>query len=79
MQRLPADDVPDCRRPADPALLERIEKAVAAFPPEWRQVWDLWVQGRSREEMAHAAGKSVRTSHYWLAEMLDRLQEGVGE
>jgi hypothetical protein len=59
--------------------VQRIEQAVARFPPEWRQVWEWWVQGVRREEMARLAGKSLRTIQYWLAEMLDQLRETVGE
>jgi RNA polymerase sigma-70 factor (ECF subfamily) len=80
MQRLPAADLVDPRPPApDRETIERIEQAVARFPAEWRQVWDWWVQGMRREEMAKRAGKSLRTVQYWLAEMLDQLRESLGE
>jgi DNA-directed RNA polymerase specialized sigma24 family protein len=29
--------------------------------------------------MARLCGKSVRTVHYWLAEMLDHVRESLGE
>jgi RNA polymerase sigma factor (sigma-70 family) len=74
------EEVPDSRPPApDRETIERIEGAVARFPEEWRKVWDLWVQGTRREEMARLAGKSVRTVQYWLAEMLDHVREALGE
>jgi RNA polymerase sigma-70 factor (ECF subfamily) len=77
---LPAEDLPDSRPPPpDPETLERIEKAAARFPPEWRPVWEAWLQGVPREEMARRAGKSVRTVQYWLAEMLDQVRESLGE
>jgi RNA polymerase sigma factor (sigma-70 family) len=80
MDRLPEDEIAD-RRPAPPdrETLERIEQTVAKFPPEWRAVWDDWLVGRSREETAKRAGKSLRTIQYWLAEMLDQLREGLAE
>ena len=80
MRRLPLADVEDTRPPPpDPETVERIEQAVSHFPPEWRKVWDWWVQGERREEMARLSGKSVRTIHYWLAEMLDHVRESLGE
>ena len=80
LRRLPAGDLADTRPPApDRETIERIEQAVARFPPEWRQVWDWWVQGMRREEMAKRAGKSLRTVQYWLAEMLDQLRECLAE
>ncbi len=78
--RLPSEDLPDHRPPApDRETLERIEEVVQRFPREWRQLWEGWVQGLSREEMARQAGKSLRTIQYWLAEMLDQLREHLGE
>src|SRR5262245_42440920 len=78
--RVPLDQVPDPRpAPPDPETIERIERVVARFPPEWRQVWDGWVRGDRREEMARRCGKSLRTIQYWLAEMLDQVREGLGE
>jgi RNA polymerase sigma factor (sigma-70 family) len=80
LRRLPADEIADRRPPPpDAETVERIERAVARFPPEWRRIWDWWVQGVRREEMARRAGKSLRTVQYWLAEMLDQLREEVGE
>jgi RNA polymerase sigma-70 factor (ECF subfamily) len=79
-QRLPVDELADPRpAPPDPETLERIEQAVARFPPEWRPVWEGWVQGMPRDEMARRAGKSVRTVQYWLAEMLDQVREHLAE
>jgi RNA polymerase sigma factor (sigma-70 family) len=78
--RVPLPEMADPRPPApDRETIERIEQAVACFPPAWRQVWEWWVQGLKREEMAKRAGKSLRTIHYWLAEMIDQVREGLGE
>jgi DNA-directed RNA polymerase specialized sigma24 family protein len=63
----------------DPETIERIEQAMSRFPPQWRQVWEWWVQGERREEMARRTGKSPRTIQYWLAELLDQLRETLGE
>lgn len=80
MERLPAEEVADPRpEPVDRETTQRIKQAVARFPPEWQQVWELWLQGARREEMARQAGKSVRTVQYWLAEMLDQLRECLKE
>lgn len=74
------EQVPDNRTsPPDPELFERIEGIVNRFPREWKEVWEAWVQGLRREEMAHKAGKSLRTIQYWLAEMLDQLREALAE
>jgi RNA polymerase sigma factor (sigma-70 family) len=78
--RVPLEQIPDQRSPPpDAETIEQIERAVARFPEEWRQVWEWWVQGERREEMARRAGKSLRTIQYWLAEMLDQLRESLGE
>lgn len=72
-------EVPDPRpAPPDRETLERIELIVAHYPPDWRKLWELWVQGTSREEIARQLGKSLRTVQYWLAEMLDQLREMLG-
>jgi RNA polymerase sigma factor (sigma-70 family) len=79
-QHLPLTEVADSRPPApDRETVEKIEQAVARFPPEWRRVWEGWVQGMRRDEMAREVGKSVRTIQYWLAEMLDQVRESVAE
>jgi RNA polymerase sigma-70 factor, ECF subfamily len=81
--RFPLEQIPDQRSAEhngpDPETIERIEEAVARFPPQWRQVWEWWVQGERREDMARRTGKSLRTIQYWLAEMLDQLRETLGE
>ena len=78
--RVPLEQLPDPRpAPPDRETIERIEAVVARFPPEWRQVWEGWVAGDKREEIARRAGKSLRTVQYWLAEMLDQLRESLGE
>lgn len=78
--RVPLEQIPD-QRPAAPdrETIERIEAVVGRFPAEWRQVWDGWLAGEKREEMARRLGKSLRTIQYWLAEMLDQLRESLGE
>jgi RNA polymerase sigma factor (sigma-70 family) len=77
---LPAEEIADKRPPPpDRETLERIEQVVNRFPKEWREVWEAWAQGQSREEMAKQAGKSLRTIQYWLAEMLDQVREYLGE
>jgi len=80
LQRLPLDEVADPRpQQTDRETIERIEQAVARFPPEWRRVWEGWVQGERREEIARQCRKSLRTVQYWLAEMLDTLREYLSE
>lgn len=80
MERLPDTELADPRPPPpDAETIERIEETVQRFPPEWQRVWELYREGRSREEMAQTVGKSVRTIHYWLAEMFEQLRESLGE
>ena len=52
---------------------------MAHFPEEWHKVWDGWVQGVRREEMARRGGKSLRTIQYWLAEMMEKVRERLEE
>lgn len=79
-ERLPLFDVADDRpAPPDPETIERIAQIVAGFSPAWRQVWEWFVQGVRRDEMATRAGKSPRTIQYWLAEMLDLIRERLEE
>ena len=80
LPRLPSEEIAD-PRPLSPDrdTLEAIELTVARFPEEWRRLWDGWVQGLSREEMAKQAGKSLRTIQYWLAEMLDQVRQALRE
>jgi RNA polymerase sigma factor (sigma-70 family) len=80
MEPLPDGEVADRRPQSVPTeLLEQIERTLARFPEEWRAVWGLWLQGKHRDEIAREAGRSVRTVHYWLAEMLDQLRESMGD
>jgi len=65
---------PPSSRP-DADTIERIHALVQRFPPQWREVWQLWLAGMPREEIARRSGKSLRTIQYWLAEMLDYLRE----
>jgi RNA polymerase sigma-70 factor (ECF subfamily) len=79
MERLPSAEIADPRTTSvAPAVLEVIERVVARFPPDWRRLWEWWVQGIERDEMARRLGKSVRTVQYRLAEMLDQLREELG-
>ena len=79
-QHLAVEEIPDPRpAPPDRETIERVEEAVRRFPPEWQQVWEWWVQGVRRDEMAKRTGKSLRTIQYWLAEMLDQLRERLSE
>jgi RNA polymerase sigma factor (sigma-70 family) len=59
--------------------IECIETTIARFPSEWHRAFELATQGVSREEIARTAGKSVRTIHYWLAEIRDQLQQCMDE
>lgn len=78
--RVPLEQVPDPRPgPPDAEMIERIAAVVGRFPAEWRRVWDGWVAGEKREELARQTGKSLRTVQYWLAEMLDQVREALGE
>jgi RNA polymerase sigma-70 factor (ECF subfamily) len=80
MERLPSEEIPDPRSASSgPDALERIERVVSRFPPDWRQLWEWWVQGVERDEMAKRLNKSVRTVQYRLAEMLDQLREALAE
>ena len=80
LPRLPSEEIAD-PRPLSPNrdTLEAIEMTVAQFPEDWRRLWEWWVQGLTREEMAQQAGKSLRTIQYWLAEMLDQVREALRE
>jgi RNA polymerase sigma factor (sigma-70 family) len=80
LPRLPTDDIADPRtQPPDPETIELIEKIVGRFPAPWRRLWEWWIQGLPREEMARRAGKSLRTIQYWLSEMLEQVRAGLGE
>ncbi len=73
-------DVPDKRAGSlGPHDIEQIESIVAKFPEPWREVWNLSLQGVSRQDIAQRVGKSVRTVQYWLAEMFEQIQEQFGE
>jgi RNA polymerase sigma factor (sigma-70 family) len=71
---LPPNPIVDPRPPPlSPETIARLERALADLPPEWRRAHDMDVHGATREEIARSAGKSVRTIHYWLAAVRDRL------
>ncbi len=78
MSRLPTEEIADPHpSPIDNEMMEAIEQTVARFPEKWRPLWDWWVQGLGREEMARRSGKSLRTVQYWLAEMLDQVRQAL--
>ncbi len=80
LPRLPDGDLADPRPgPSERDTFEAIEKTVAGFPAEWRCLWECWLQGATREEMAQRLGKSLRTIQYWLAEMLDQVRQALRE
>ena len=74
------DAVPaPCPAGLDPETIERIRRRVAAFPEDWRQVWDLHLGNVNHEEIARRVGKARRTVQYWLAEMREQLRQCVEE
>jgi RNA polymerase sigma factor (sigma-70 family) len=78
LPRLPSAEIADPHPPSpDRETIEQIEQTVATFPEDWRRLWEWWVQGVPREEMAHRTGKSLRTVQYWLAEMLDQVRRAL--
>jgi RNA polymerase sigma-70 factor (ECF subfamily) len=69
-------DLPDPRPgPSPPGVAECIERTIAQFPPERRRVFEMAAEGIPRDEIAATVRKSVRTIHYWLVEIRDRLQK----
>jgi RNA polymerase sigma factor (sigma-70 family) len=70
----PVTDIAD-PRPAglSAETIDCIERVLADLPPEWRRVYELTVQGASRETIARDLGKSVRTIQYWLSAVRERL------
>jgi RNA polymerase sigma factor (sigma-70 family) len=79
-QLAPGQKVVD-RRPPDSHidLRECIQRVYEQLPEHWRRVYDLTVQGLSREEAARAAGQSVRTIQSWLSEIRARLRPCLEE
>jgi RNA polymerase sigma-70 factor (ECF subfamily) len=59
----------------DPDTMDCIKTRVAGLSPELQQLFEMWKQGLSREEMARQLGKSLRTIHYWLADIREALQD----
>jgi RNA polymerase sigma factor (sigma-70 family) len=79
-QQMELEQVPDTRpAPPGPETMECIERTVARFPEEWRRVWEGYLAGEKREEIARRLSRSLRTIQYWLAEMLDQVREALGE
>jgi RNA polymerase sigma-70 factor (ECF subfamily) len=71
---LPPGEIVDPRPPPlSSETISRLERALGDLPPAWRRAYDRAVEGATREEIARAEGKSVRTIHYWLAVVRDRL------
>lgn len=80
VQSLTEKDVMDPRSEStDHETVLRIEEQVKKFPAEWQQVWTMWMEGHSREEMSEAMKKSVRTIQYWLAEMFEQLRNCLSD
>jgi RNA polymerase sigma factor (sigma-70 family) len=77
--QLPITEIAD-PRPAGLSsdTIECIERVLAEFPPQWRRVYELTLQGESRETIARELGKSVRTIHYWLSAVRERLAACLG-
>jgi RNA polymerase sigma factor (sigma-70 family) len=69
-------DEPVDPRPPDITLEVRdcIKTAYEQFPEEWRLIYDLTVQGMSREQIAKTLGKSLRTIQNRLKEIRDQLR-----
>jgi RNA polymerase sigma factor (sigma-70 family) len=61
--------------PLEPEEMEGIRQRVAGFSQDWRQVWELHVEGINHDEIACRVDKSRRTIQYWLAEMREQLRE----
>jgi RNA polymerase sigma factor (sigma-70 family) len=59
----------------DPDEMECIRQRVAGFSEDWRQVWELHLEGINHEEIGRRVGKSRRSIQYWLAEMREQLQQ----
>jgi RNA polymerase sigma factor (sigma-70 family) len=74
------DGVPaPCPAKLDADTIERLRRRVAAFPEEWRRVWELHVGGVNHDEIACRVGKARRTVQYWLAEMREQLRKCLEE
>jgi RNA polymerase sigma factor (sigma-70 family) len=68
-------EIEDTRdEPLSEETIACLKRALADLPPEWRRAFEqAFLQDKTREEIARAEGKSVRTIHYWLATVRDRL------
>jgi DNA-directed RNA polymerase specialized sigma24 family protein len=82
MSPLPPE-VPDPRQP-DPSdslfdLRECVEAKLARMPEGWARAWNLYVDGATAAEAAKGLGISVRTFHYWLANIRAELSGCVGD
>jgi RNA polymerase sigma factor (sigma-70 family) len=82
MPPLPAE-VSDPHQP-DPSdslfdLRECVEAKLARMPNEWARAWNLYVDGATAAEAAKELGISVRTFHYWMANIRAELSGCVGE
>jgi RNA polymerase sigma factor (sigma-70 family) len=77
---LPSGEIVDPRSPPlSPETIDRIKKVLADLPIERRQAYDQSLEGVPREEIARAAGKSVRMIQYWLADVRKELLSCLSE
>jgi RNA polymerase sigma factor (sigma-70 family) len=77
---LPTVELP--RELADPRpsplpleTVECLERVIARLPPEWRRAYEFAIDGKEREAIAEALGKSTRTIQYWLAAIREELED----
>jgi RNA polymerase sigma factor (sigma-70 family) len=73
------DAVPAVSPAVEADTMECIRHRVARFPEDWRQVWELHLEGTPHDEIAACVGKTRRTVQYWLAEMREQLRQCVEE
>jgi RNA polymerase sigma-70 factor (ECF subfamily) len=78
-EELPPEVADLSPQPLTPETIECLDQALARLPPEWRQVYELAVQGTPRVEIARSLGKSVRTIQYWLTEIRSRIAPCLDE
>lgn len=72
---LPTEQIIDeYSEPVPQETIECIQRKVAEFSVERRQVFEMMVQGLSRKEMSRRLGKSPRTIIYRVTEIRDLLR-----
>jgi RNA polymerase sigma factor (sigma-70 family) len=74
---LPREVIDPRPPPLSPEVTECLERTIASLPSQWRQAFDLTMQGLSREEVAQTLGRSVRTIHYWLAAIHESMNDCI--